>query len=230
MDTIRYLLGVIVKLVFGLLLAALVWWLIGLLFPNLKATTLLNSKTFSGDWLPAPKNYKGLFGNRTANTNGMNGTVYQSGAPYNGYANQGAYGNTYGNGADVVWSNSTTGDTGSNANNQVFTGNTTAYAEKSLYIRNLSVYEGGNIQYGMTFVGEARDTMFKDGAFPIVIIDRGGHILAVMQATNTRTWAAPGWVRFQATIPNRLPNGLDCALVFYSENQPIKVGLAVRCI
>ncbi len=224
MDIIRYLLGFIVKLVIGILFAALVLWLVGLLYPNFKAQNYLNMKVFTFDWLPAPKNYGGLLGTQSD----TNGKVYQPGPAYNGYSS----GNSYANGADVEWTiyTGTSSQTvRSNPGNQVFTGNTTHYAEKSLYIRNLSVYEGGNISYGMMIFGEAKDTMFRNGSFSITIIDKAGRIVSSTQAVNTGTWATPGWARFQATIPTRLPAGTECALVFYSANQPIKVGLAVRC-
>ncbi|MEZ0209275.1 MAG: hypothetical protein ACAH17_03820 [Candidatus Paceibacterota bacterium] len=225
MDTIRYLLGFIVKLVVGIVIVVFVLWLVGLLYPNFKASNLFKGGVFSFDWLPAPKNYGGLLGTRSD----TNGKVYQSGPAYNGYAQAG---NQYGSGADVEWT-IYTGTSSyvvkSNPGNQVFTGNTTQYAEKSLYIRNLSVYEGGNISYGMVIFGEARQTMFKNGVFTLTVIDRSGKIIAVTQAINTGTWATPGWTRFQATIPTRLPQGAECALVFYSANEPIKVGLAVRC-
>lgn len=205
MDTIRYLLSFIVKLAVGLLFAAFVFWLVGLLYPSFKFSNIASFKLFT---LPAPKNYGGLLGTQSS----TNGKVYQPGPAYSGYS-----ANTYTNG------------TYDGSGNQVFTGNTTQYAEKSLYIRNLSVYDGANISYGMMIFGEARDTMFRNGAFTITVIDRGGRIISSTQATNTGTWSTPGWARFQATIPTQLPAGLECALVFYSANESIKVGLAVRC-
>ena len=206
MDTIRYLLSFIVKLVVALLVGAAILWLVGLLYPTFKPSNFFSLKVFTFDWLPAPKNYGGLLGTRSA----TNGKVYVAGPAYNGYTNQ-------------------TGEVYSASENQVFTGNTTHYAQKSLYIRNLSVYDGANISYGMMILGEARDTMFKNGSFTITVIDRSGNILSSTQAINTGVWATPGWARFQATIPTRLPQGAECALVFYSANEPIKVGVAVRC-
>lgn len=223
MDTIRYLLGFIFKLVIGLLIAAFVLWLVGLLYPNFKASSIFNAKILTFDWLPAPKNYKGLLGTQSD----TNGKVYQSGPAYNGYAASGQYAQ----GADVEWT-VYTGTSSyvvrSNPQNQV-PAKTTPYAERSLYIRNLSVYEGANVSYGLTIYGEARDSMFKNGTFTFTIIDKSGQVLSTTQAINTGVWATPGWARFQATVPSRLPPGSECALVFLSATQPIKVGLAVRC-
>jgi hypothetical protein len=230
METIEYLLSFVIKLAFGLLLAAAVLWLVGLLYPSFKVSTILSGDVFSRDWLPAPKNYGGLLGSQT-NNGGMNGKVYTPGPAYNGYANANG---GYTSGSNVDWVIYTATGTqvikgGQDVRSGVFTGNTTAYAEKSLYVRNLSVYEGGMVSYGTTFVGEARDIMFRNGIFTILVIDKGGKVLSTAQAINTGTWAAPGWARFQATISTRLPPNTDCALVFHSANQSVKVGMFVRC-
>jgi hypothetical protein len=223
MQTIEYLLSVILKLAFVLLLAAGVLWLVGLVYPSVRLSTILSGNIFSRDWLPAPTNYGGLLGSRT--NSDANGKVYVPGPAYNGY------GTGY-NGSNVDWVYYTATGTQvvrGGVNDQVFTGNTSAYAQKELYVRNLSVYEGGNISYGTTFVGEARGTMFRNGTFPISVIDRNGKMLSTFQAINTGAWATPGWVRFQATIQTRLPSNTACALVFYSATENVKVGMAVRC-
>jgi hypothetical protein len=223
MDTIRILLGFIVKLVTGLLIGAFVIWLVGLLYPNFKASSLFDRKIFTFDWLPAPKNYGGLLGTRSD----TNGKVYEPGPAYNGYGGSGAYAN----GADVEWTIYTgTSSHVVRSNPENASGNVpAAYADKSLYLRNLSIYPGSNISYGMTIYGEARETMFRNGTFTLAIIDRSGRVFASAQAVNTGAWAAPGWVRFQAAIPTRLPAATECALVFYSANEPIKIGIPVRC-
>lgn len=233
MDTIRYLLGFIIKLALGLLLFAFVIWLIGFLYPQFKLSNLFSGNVLTSDWLPAPRNYGSLLGGRT--TNGMNGNVYVPGTPYDGYKNA-RYESQEGvdfvvyteSGTKIIKARGSVGGT-NDTNNQAVANNASTYSDRSLYIRNLSVYEGGNISYGLTFAGEARGTMFKNGIFPIQVIDNRGNVLATTQAINTGTWAIPGWARFQATIPNKLPSGSQCALVFFSANQPVKVGMAVKC-
>ena len=187
-------------------------WLVGIFYPDFKPSNVFNARIFSGDWLPAPKNYSTLL--TPKNSDGTYGTVYEPAPEYNGYntANGGYYGST-----------------ANTSNTQVWNGNTSAFAEKSLYLRNLSIYEGGNIAYNTTIVGEARDIMFKNGAFPIFVLDSRGKIVSSTQAVNTGTWAATGWVRFQARIPSRLPAGTNCMLLFISDNQPVKVGMSVKC-
>lgn len=219
MDTIRYLLGAVIKLALGLLLLALVLWLVGVLYPEFKVSKIFSGDVFKRDWLPAPKNYGGLLGNK--NNSGENGTVYIPGPAYNGYQNT-----TTNGGANVDWVYYTATGT------QVVRarGNTeTTNVERSIYLRNLSIYQGATISYGLTIVGEARDTMFKNGLFPIVVLDTQGRVIAAMDAINTGAWSTPGWVRFQATVPVRLPQNTQCSLVFNSANQPVRVGMQVKC-
>lgn len=224
MDTIRILLGAIVKIVIALFVGAFVLWLVGLLYPSFKVSNLIKKNVFTFDWLPAPKNYRGLLGTQSA----TNGKVYQPGPAYSGYAGSG----TYSNGADVEWTVYTGTDSyvvRSNPQNANTISNATGYSDRSLYIRNLSIYPGASISYGMTIYGEAKDTMFRNAIFTLAIIDRSGRVIASTQAVNTGSWAAPGWTRFQVTIPTRLPTGVDCALIFYSANEPVKVGIPVTC-
>lgn len=202
MDSIRYLLGKVIKLALGLFLLALVLWLVGMFIPSLSLETITR-KTFSGDWLPAPKNYV----RTTATGTTTYGTVYQHGEAFNGY------------GDEVIRENRTLEST------------TEAQLRgqgRSAYLRNLSVYEGGTISYGTTFVGEARDTMFKNGLFTILVVDKDNRILGTSQAINTGTWATSGWSRFQATVSHRLPAGA-CTLIFMSGTTQQQIRLPVTC-
>lgn len=233
MDTIRFLLSKIVKLTLGLLFLSLVLWLVGTFYPDLHPSKVFSWKLFSADWLPAPKNYGSLLGERS--TDGTNGKVYVPGPAYNGYTSGPS-------GADVSWVYYTAtgtqiirGGSAATISSQTFTSagqatqNTNGFSDRSSYIRNISVYEGGTITYGMTIYGEARDTMFKNGLFTIVIVDQAGKVITTAQAINTGTWATPGWARFQTTIPSRLPSKVRCGMLFLSANQPIKVGMTVQC-
>ena len=49
MDTIRYLLGAVIKLALGLLLLALLLWLIGTLYPEFKVSKVFSGDTFKKD-------------------------------------------------------------------------------------------------------------------------------------------------------------------------------------
>ena len=236
METIRYLLNFIIKFAFGLFLLAFVIWLVGFLYPQFKLSTLVSSDIFKRDWLPAPRNYASFFAPK--NADGTYGKIYVSNTKYNGSQNTVPQNNSYYQsqpGVDfVAYTESGTKIIKGSGN---VTGpvvpNTTNYKgaspDRSLYIRNLSVFEGSNIFYGQTFVGEARDIMWKNGVFQIVIVDVQGSTLASFQAVNTGSWAVPGWSRFQATIPVRLPRGVPCGIVFVSAAQNIRVHIPVRC-
>lgn len=218
METIRYLLGVIVKLAVAFFFVALVLWMVGLLYPAFSIRNLLSTDVFDREWLPAPRNISLV--------NGANNdrNVFVPGTSYNDYAAQpGVEFVAYtSEGKKVI--RSSNAPTASVSN-----GNTGIYANRSLYVRNLSIYENGSIFYGQEISGEARDTLFRNGTFNVLIVDSNGRLIAVAPAINTGTWSIPGWNRFRMTIPTRLPANTSCSLVFQSANQPLQVSLPVRC-
>lgn len=231
MDTIRFLLGHIVKLAFGLFLFAIVIWLIGFLYPQFSFSKLVSLDVFKRNWLPAPRNYAGLF---AVKENATYGTVYVSNTKYK---NGGSYYQSQPGVDFIAYTDSGTKIIKSSGNPGSPTvsspnpgaGSEGTYGDRILYVRNLSVYEGGSITHGQTFVGEARDTMFRNGIFPIHIIDGAGRLIASTQAINTGAWAVAGWSRFQAAIPVRLPANTPCSLVFQSATQSLQISLKVVC-
>lgn len=195
METIRFLLSKIIKIVIALGIMIGILWFINLAFPGLNIMHYLRGDAFSSDWLPAPRNL------------GTLNNVQQS-----------QYGSEYVHTNPIPYSYITYASTTSG----------TPSHSRSYYLRNLSVYDGAMISEGRTIYGEARDVMFKNGAFPIIIVDARGQYIASMQAVNTGTWATPGWGRFQATVPVRLPNAA-CSLVFLSAQQNIQLRVFARC-
>jgi hypothetical protein len=225
MDLIKYLLKNVFKLAVILFVAAFVLWLGRIFYPGANLARYASSTGigyfFSGDWLPAP-HQAGLI---TANPT-VHGFTYEPGPAYNGYSNSAyanniAYVSANASGTQVTYPGQSGGGNGQ--------GGSGTYSDRSLYIRNLSIYDGANIAYGQTIYGEARQEMFKNGSFTVVVIDRSGKTFASFPAINTGTWAAPGWARFQMTVSSRLPYGTECALVFFSGTQSIKVGMPVTC-
>lgn len=188
-----------------------------LFFPD-----LLPDKYFSEfskhDFLPAPRNVGGLLGN------GKVPSEYD-----NVYTPEITPGS-----ADVKYVTYTReGIQVSNAREQN-TSQTISYAERSLYVRNLSIYEGGHIYTGISFVGEAREIMFQDGRFPIIIADSVGRPVAIAYAEATTNWAIPGWVRFRTTISSVLPNRAPCTMIFqsarmYAGSIPVRVAIPILC-
>lgn len=88
------------------------------------------------------------------------------------------------------------------------------FSPVDLYLRRLSIYTGGMIYTGLSFTGEARNTFFNKGTFPIYVTDINGRIVDTEIAYATSDWTVPGWTRFTVTIKGVLPVRTMCALVF----------------
>jgi hypothetical protein len=260
MDTIKYLLGFIIKVVIGLFFVAGLWFLLATLFPNLEVKKILSIASGSGDgWLPAPGSFKGLLG--TPKVPNATDHLYVSAPAYDGSKNiynargvsdGSAYYVTYTpTGVEVTHNGQITKGEGVAPTVTVpMQGGSVAspssipasavtsvsgYASKELYIRNLSIYEGGHVYTGLSFVGEARSSMFIQGRFPIIIADAKGRAVAIATAHATTDWAVPGWVRFQTKITSVLPNKASCTMVFEqataqgAQKQPTRVAIPVLC-
>lgn len=240
MDTIQYLFSALIRLAVALIVVAVIWWLVSTLFPMLNAKNLFSlggGKTASGDWLPAPRN--GLLNLVKVPTTD---TAYETSEPFNGY--ESAY--TDGGGVNFVSYYTSDGRqviTSGNKNQQKATTVTTQDSTVT-YIRNLSLYQGGHLYTGLTFTGDARDVMFKNGRFPIIIVDSSQRVVGTLTAEATTNWAIPGWVKFQAKINGVLPNRVPCMLIFeqsmatnqyqysygYEEKrEPIRVTMPAQC-
>jgi hypothetical protein len=251
METIRYLIGFFLKIAFALFLFVFVWWVVSLLFPGLSFRSLIgsisgnNSTATStkggGDWLPSPRKYSGLFAQKT-NTTGTYGNVYVSAPPYSGYGlnlNQYQY-TTYNYVTYTSKGLATTTLDGKEVISAPPKQTTTQpgiTGSRSLTVRNLSIYEGGHVYTGLTFVGEARSTMFRDGKFPIVVVDQSGRMIGVSAAVATTDWAVPGWTRFQTKILYTLPQNVPCTMIFEealtqaerNARTPLRVPIQVKC-
>ncbi len=252
METTRHLLKFFFMVAMAFFLFALVWWFVGAVKPT--TVTVANTGTstqkhVNTDWLPPPRKYGGLLGHASGTNNGNApkeyvGTEYVSNEPYNGWGTSNNNGYTY---SKVGYVNYTTPDGGPssgniNTKNEVIKASdpatqTVTPLEKGLYIRNLSIYQGGHVYTGLLFTGEAKAMMFRDGKFPIVVVDPKGMVVGVSAAIATTNWAVPGWVRFQTRVDYTLPNNLPCTMVFEGaltqvERQTIKptrVPVPVRC-
>lgn len=227
MDTIRYLLGIIIKLVLVLFLVAFILWLVGFLYPQWKPSNLFSGEVFKREWLPAPRDFSA---NLSGQKDGVYGREYVPGPAFDGYKNAAPYRGQPGieyviyteSGTKVVKSDGSVVD-------ERFSQAVKTNQNRSLYVRNLSIFEGGGITYGQRIIGEARNTMFKDGSFTILIAEAGGKHIAAVRAVATSAWSIPGWTRFQAVIPVRLPSQTYCVLLFRSATEPVQVTLPVQC-
>jgi hypothetical protein len=216
------------------------------------------------DWLPSPKNYAGLLPSQKIQNEYTN--VYVPSAPYNGWGDTSSSGYTYPTVGYVVYTStgtvvvtpdgtdispsyyvasyvpeSTQYQAQVTTQGQQTTSNKpspqSTMSHRSLYIRNLSIYEGGHVYTGLSFIGEARETMFRDGKFPIVVVDGNNKVVGVSTAVATTKWSVPGWVRFETKISYVLPQNVPCIMVFEEaqtdiesrERPPTRVPVPVKC-
>ncbi len=83
------------------------------------------------------------------------------------------------------------------------------------YVRNLSIFSNGHIYTGLTFTGEAKNTMFKNGVFQVLVVDRFGRIISADNITTSPSnWSMPGWVRFYGKLSGVLPVNTPCSIIF----------------
>lgn len=228
MDLIKNLLTFFIKLAFGIFFIVIVWWMVSALYPALSVQSLVKKVTASSsDVLPSPKAYRGLFGM---------------------YSNEQSVKDLRSNSETLI---PVIGDERSKPSSiSTYTygwGTTTPFVQevkvdttkpKPYYLRNLSIYENGHIYTGLAFVGEARSTMFREGKFPIIVLDQGGRVVGVSAAIATTDWTVAGWTRFETKIIYTLPTGsLPCTMVFEQgltskerlTNTPLRIPFRVKC-
>lgn len=222
METLRYLLSKIVIIIPILLILTGIYWLGTKLIPYLPS----NMRNFSHeDILPPPGSWGTI---EPAKTPSATDNVFVPNEAYNGstggfgnsvYVSFGEKGNTvyttYDSNNQPITTNHLNEITQSpNANNQP--PQIPSNFNRKDYIRNLSIYENGFIYTGLTFVGEAKSTMFTNGIMPIIIIAPNGKLISIEQAIAQSQWTTPGWVRFAVKIKNVPPIKTPCNLIFQS--------------
>jgi hypothetical protein len=248
MDTTRHLLQYFFKVAIFLFFLAIVFGLFMLFSPalNLKGALSNGTTTPSQDILPSPRAYSGLLSARK--NSGTQPKEYVHGAAFNGYNLENSQ-YTYSAPVSYVTytaSGTVTTKTGSDTTNEKTTSvkkatttspiQVAAETTPKVFIRNLSIYEGGRVYTGLSFVGEARSSMFREGRFPIVMVDASGRFIGLSAALATSDWTVPGWTRFETKINYVLPNNVPCAMIFEeallpSERTrlPIRVPISMRC-
>lgn len=240
MDTVHYLLKFTFKLAIFLFFVVIVWWFVATFFPVLSVKNLfsLSDKTKSSNegWLPAPGSIGGLFGK--AKTPSETDNVYGGGNTFAGYGDQ-----VGGGGVQFITYTSTGTQITGGSKTETKEGEkiVNGYSLKELYIRNLSIYEKGHAYTGLAFVGEAKNTMFQEGKFKIIIADMNGRVVGIDYAEATSNWSIPGWTRFQVKVKSVLPSRVPCTMIFeqltttsqysYSnaKQQPIRVAIPILC-
>lgn len=254
MDVLKSLIGLLIRIMFAAFFVAFVWWLVALLYPSLSMLSV--KQTFFGegskDILPSPRTYGGFLNRAKTPTWEQNTVTWGGLVPYGDTTPTPGY--SYSNvnyvdytdkGMQVVDQSGNKVATSYDDYTKKMTANyqaqgsssSTAPVVRSLYIRNLSIYEGGSVRQGISFVGEAKSSMFRNGSFPIVLLDKDRRVIGVSAGVALSTWSVPGWVRFETRINYQIPAQSPCTMVFqealteaeYTTRQPLRVPLAVRC-
>ncbi len=253
MDTVRHLLSFFLKISVAIFFLVLVIWLVALIprSQQVKNDTPMNaSTTIKSDILPSPRKYSGLF---SFNGNPTKAKTFVEPEPYV-YTGTQPGGTTISNAKNPVSVNGYSYPTYTYVGNsnvpavsylrKTGTSSTTGESQviskvpssRELYLRNLSLYEGGRIYTGLSFIGEAHSNLFREGRFPIVVVDTAGRVIGFSFAIATTQWAVPGWVRFEAKINFPLPKNTPCIMVFEEAltqtektRQPLRVPLSVTC-
>lgn len=254
MDIIKHFIGFFIKLAFAFFLAASIWWLVSLLFPTLSIKSFVpknSNKSLSNDWLASPRKYSALFKPPATTTNFQVFVVPPSPNQYVDDQNQNYTYNRY---DYLVYTQSGTVVVNGDASNPATKSTTTKQStssvlpakspvslsnsvERNRVIRNLSIYEGGHVYTGLSFIGEARSEMFKEGKFPIILVGQNGRVVGVSAAIATTNWTVPGWTRFETKITYPLPSDTPCTVVFEEaltqnekiSRQPLRIPIPVRC-
>lgn len=261
MDSVKHFIGFFIKLSLAFFLAALILWLVSLMYPALSVKAIIarsrTSSTTDQGWLPSPRRFPSLLGKKVA-TPDENTNLFVAPPAFNGYNTM----NGTANGGDYKYANyiyvsydangrviltpeneitpQNARNTSNNAINNTrgtIPSSPSTTTDRNLLIRNLSIYDGGHIYTGLSFIGEARSSMFKNGRFPIIVVDQNGRLVGISAAVATTDWAVPGWTRFETRIDYVLPNNIPCALVFeeaLTQNeravrQPLRTHIPVRC-
>ncbi|MEN9551734.1 MAG: hypothetical protein RI935_111 [Candidatus Parcubacteria bacterium] len=222
MDFLKNIIGYLSRITIVVLFAALVWWLVGLLFPMLSFSQVKQLIAFSSvnengerkPLLPSPRLYKAWL-ERDAQ---YPPKEYQNVAPP-------SWDDTIARNANIPWNSSY--QSVSNVNTMV------AQPNKPDYLRNLSLYSGSVVYTNMMVYGEAHTTMFVNGKFPIIVSDKQGRMLGVVTASSTASWVtSSSWSRFEARINIVLPTNTPCSLTFQqarSVPNPVSVAVPVMC-
>ncbi len=212
MDTIQDLLKKILVAIPILFLFGLIYFVAKELIllipssPSDSATTTQRSLGwyFFGDYLPSPNN-KGLLGK--AKTPSATDNVFVASNIYDsgGGDNNTTYVSYDANGK-AIYTKGIQARPNPGANKTF---------QKELYLRNLSIYTGGHIYTGLSFTGEAKNTMFDNtGKFQMLVTDMYGRVITMAYAQASTAWSIPGWTRFNIVITSALPNKVQCQLVF----------------
>ena len=207
-----------------------------LLYVFTSPNSFSETSTTSRSWLPAPGSFKGIFASKSGSVNDGSNNKFHGYDTISQTTN--AYSYSYvtfkQNGKTMVLEQSNNGVTQPTNQNQQ---TNVVYAKKDLYIRSLTIYEGGRIYSNLDFSGEAKNTMFNDGKFNVIIVEQlTGKVLAHAHGVAQSNWTVPGWARFQVRFASVLPSqATSCAMIFEAgkptgiNGELLRVAVPVKC-
>lgn len=195
------------------------------------------SSTPKVDLLPSPRKYSGMFSMSSSSRRSPAAPTFST-FSYSGpiaFSSSSMYQVNYN--TPTSYNSYTTGGSPSQPQGQA---TSPAFQNQSptstVPIRNLSIYQGGHVYTGLSFVGEARSQMFREGKFPIIVIDAAGRTVGVTAAVAQTAWTVPGWVRFETRITYPLPSNVPCTMIFEEaltqterNRTPVRVALPISC-
>lgn len=241
MESIKFLITFLFKIAIVAFFAAIAWWFVVAFFPTFSPKTVILGRPATplgkdDGWLPSPRSFGGLFSNvkKTDTQNNVyvsDPIVYEPSIIYTSN-------NTYDSNGYLTYTYSTNTNTqqGNKVTNTSQKKQVVNDSIKSMYVRNISIYQGGHVYQGLSFVGEARNTMFLEGKFPVILVDNTtSKIVSVSFAEAVTDWTVPGWTRFKVTIGSVAPRATPCTMLFEqarvrnSQIPPQTVSVPVMC-
>jgi hypothetical protein len=254
MDTIRYLLSKIIVLIIVIAAFCFLYWMGSKLVPYFPTSThITKDSTGVADqgefFLPSPRNVSTYFKQPVvavplttnnnqplvSNADGKGQYIPTGNGQYIYVSDTVSY-DSHGN---VIYTRGTTQalattnqtNISQNTGGQIFDPNQSGFSIMESYVRNLSIYRGGSVYMGLTFVGDARENMFVNGKFLLFVVDPTGRAIGSGEAETLEQWSVPGWHRFSAKITSTVPyKGAGCGLVFQQPHPSgIHVAIPAQC-
>jgi hypothetical protein len=241
MDKLSDLFTFFLKIAAGIFALVFVVWMANIISGSVKgAPQPTATSTPKVDLLPSPRKYSGFLRNASSTRGVAQAPIFSAASITTFNANNIAFSSTSNNGVNIAFASNPsyvtyTAPTGQTVMQQP-AHPTAEQSSRSQYIRNLSIYESGSVYTGLGFVGEARSQFFREGRFPILIVNAQGKVVGMSFGVAESVWSVPGWVRFSTKINYALPVKEPCTMIFeemlsQSERNraPFRVAMPIRC-
>lgn len=235
MDTIQYLLSKLVTVIVVLAIFAFLYWMGTLLVPFLPKTLSLSKTTDASStekakddlefWLPTPRN---------TSFSGVDKSEYPYGRPVTSedFLQYDSTGNIpewpKGSKSPVIQNGLS--QTGGSADYQTFDPVRAGFSQIA-YVRSLSLYKKARVYGGLSFDGEAKESMFANGMFVLFVVNPQGQVVGKGEARISDEGARTEWRKFIGRITTQVGyRGDGCTLLFQqAKPNGIRVYFPVTC-